>query len=92
MCVYDFMALITAMVLCARSQDSILSTLLSRVHVVFSTTGFKGGGKPCYNTCESGCTVEMHTASPALLDGIEPKLLVHFNMALTVEQPGHWFF
>ena len=40
------MALITALVLCARSQDSLLSVLMRRVHVVFSTAGFMGGGKP----------------------------------------------
>ena len=39
-----FMVLITAPVLCVRSQDSLLS--LCRVPVVFSTAGFKGGGKP----------------------------------------------
>ena len=41
-----FMALTTALVLCARSQDSLLSMTVRRVHVVFSTAGFKGGGKP----------------------------------------------
>ena len=40
------MALITAMVLCARSRDSLVSVSPRRVHVIFSTTGFKGGGKP----------------------------------------------
>ena len=39
-----FMALITTLVLCARSQDSLLSVSLGRVHIVFS---FKGRGKPC---------------------------------------------
>ena len=48
-----FMALEAAMmVLCARSQDSLLSVSVRRVHVVFSTTGFKGGGKPYHNTLE----------------------------------------
>ena len=32
-----FMALITTLVLCARSQDSLLSVSVRRVHVVFST-------------------------------------------------------
>ena len=36
-----FMALITAMVLCARSQDSLLSVSMRRVHVLFSTAEFK---------------------------------------------------
>ena len=39
-----YMALITAMVLRARSQDLLL--LMSVCGVEFSTTGFKGGGKP----------------------------------------------
>ena len=35
-----FMALIIAMVPCARSEDSLLSVPVRRVRVVFSTTGF----------------------------------------------------
>ena len=42
-----FMALITALALCGRTQDSLLSVSERRVHVVFSTAGFKGGGKLC---------------------------------------------
>ena len=48
-CMYvcmGFMTLTTAKILCARSQDSFLSVLVRRVHVVFPTAGFKGGGKP----------------------------------------------
>ena len=41
------MALITAIVLCARSQDSLLTVLARTVHVVFSTVRLRGGGKPC---------------------------------------------
>ena len=53
-CVYAwvFMTLITALVLCARSQDSLLSVSVRNVHVVFSTAGFKGGEKPCPKTRE----------------------------------------
>ena len=40
-----FMALITAIVLCVRSQDSLLSVSVRRVHVVFSTVRFKAGRK-----------------------------------------------
>ena len=36
-----FMALITATVLCARSRDSLLSVSVCRIHVIFSTVGFK---------------------------------------------------
>ena len=47
------MALITAITLCTRSQDSSLPVLLPTVYAVsyiapgvrISTTGFKGGGK-----------------------------------------------
>ena len=44
-----FMELISAMVLClrARSQDSLISVSVRRVHVVCSTVGYKGGGMPC---------------------------------------------
>ena len=45
-CVCVFMALITTQVLCARSQNSVMSVSVRRVHVVLSTAGFKGGGKP----------------------------------------------
>ena len=44
------MALITAIVFCARSQDSVLSVSMSTVHVVFSSAGFKDGGKLCPKT------------------------------------------
>ena len=36
-----FMALITALVLFARSQDSLLFVSKCRVHIVFSTIGFR---------------------------------------------------
>ena len=49
---WDFVTLITAMVMCGRSQDSLLSVSVLRVHVVISTVGFKGGGKPCPKTRE----------------------------------------
>ena len=48
-----FMALVTALILCARSQGLYLSVSERRVHVVFSTAGFKGGGKPCRKTGET---------------------------------------
>ena len=47
------MALITIMVLCARSQDFVMPVSVRRVHVVFSTAGFKGGGKPGSKTRET---------------------------------------
>ena len=51
-CVF-FMALTTTLVLCARSQDFVISVSVRRVHVVLSTSGFKGGGKPCRKTRDS---------------------------------------
>ena len=47
------MALITTLVLCARSQDLVMSVPVRRVHVVLSAAGFKGGGKPCRKTRET---------------------------------------
>ena len=47
------MALITALVLCARSQDSLLLVSERRVHVVIWTAGFMGRGKLCPKTCET---------------------------------------
>ena len=52
-CMYvcmGFMALIIALLLCAMSQDSLLSVSVRRLHFVFSNAGFKGGGKPCPTT------------------------------------------
>ena len=47
------------MVLYARSQDSLLSLSMRGLNIVlhstvfvFSTTVFKGGGRPCYKTCK----------------------------------------
>ena len=48
-----FMALITAVVLCARSQNLLLSVSMRRAHVGFSTAGLTGGGKPCPKTHET---------------------------------------
>ena len=44
-----FIAFINAMILCARSQDSVPSVSVRRVHFIFSTACFKGGGKLCYS-------------------------------------------
>ena len=46
-------AIIGAMVYRARSQDSVLSVSVRKVHVVFSTAEFKDGGKPCPKTRET---------------------------------------
>ena len=48
-----FMALMTTLVLCARSSDLVMSVSVRRVHVVLSTGRFKGGGKPCHKTHET---------------------------------------
>ena len=51
-----FMALImTALVLCARSQGSLLSVSVCRVNVVLPTAGFKCGGKTCLKTRKTVC-------------------------------------
>ena len=47
------MMLVTTLVLCASSQDLVLSVSMYWVHVVFSTAGFKGGGTPCRKTRET---------------------------------------
>ena len=48
-----FIALTTAMVSYARFQDLLLSVSVRRIHVAFSTAGFKGGGKPRSKTRET---------------------------------------
>ena len=47
------MALITALDLCGRSLDSLLSVLVLRVRAAFSTTGFEGIEKLCSKTNET---------------------------------------
>ena len=60
MCVcVRFMPLVTAMVLCARFQDSLLSVSVRRVRVVFSTSGFKGGEKQYPKTRETKLALKM---------------------------------
>ena len=63
-----FMALVSTLVLCARSQDSLLSVSERRVHTVFSAVGFKGEGKPFAKTRESN-TVERHPEILTLVRG-----------------------
>ena len=46
-------ALLSTMVSCARSQDSLLSVSVCRVHVVNSSARFKGGSKACIKTHET---------------------------------------
>ena len=55
LCMYVcvFIALVTTVVMCARSQDLVLSGSMRRVHDVLSTARFKGGGKPCRKTRET---------------------------------------
>ena len=48
-----FVALTTAMVLCTKSENSVLSVSVRKVHVVISTAGFKGGGKQHPKTNET---------------------------------------
>ena len=56
MYVLGFMALVTVMVLRARSQDSLVS--VRRAHVVFLTVGFKGKGNPRPKTRETAARGE----------------------------------
>ena len=72
-----FMALITTLVLCARSQDLEMSVSMRRGQVVLSTTGFKGGGKPCRKTRDGRRAAERHPEGFAHLAGFEPKSMVH---------------
>ena len=78
-----FMVLITTLVLCARSQDLVISVSERRVHVVLSTAGFKGGGKPCHKTHETRRhmlrrrhkthAAERHPEDLTYLGGFKPK-------------------
>ena len=73
------MTLITALVLCARFQDSLLSMSVRRVHVVFSAAGFKDGGKPCRKTPETAALRrgldEYHATARALFSFVAGSLI-----------------
>ena len=68
----SFMALFTAIVLCTRYLDSVLSVSVRRAPVVFSTVGFRG---------------ERHPEILALLTGFEPNPSVHRLAASPIELP-----
>ena len=81
------MALTTTLVLCARSQDLVTSMSVRRVHVVVSTAGFKGGGKPCRKTRDTAALRRGVQKA-----GFEPKPLVHRLRAHThraTRAPNH---
>ena len=59
-CVWVFMALITAVVLRARFKNSLLSVSVCWVHVAFSTAGYKGGGKPWMRCLNHNATRSPH--------------------------------
>ena len=69
-----FMAHITAMVLCARSRESLHSVSMLKAYVVFSTTGIKSGWKPSHKTRE---IVALRWGILAYLAGTEAKPFVH---------------
>ena len=48
-----FLALVTALVLCASYHNFIMSVSVRRVCRVLKSTVFKGGGKPCRKTRET---------------------------------------
>ena len=66
------MALMTTLVLCARSQDLVMSVSLRRVHVVSSTAGVKDGGKLCRKTRE---TAALRDALKCMLDRLVKRLI-----------------
>ena len=70
------MARITALVLCARSQDSLLSVSMCRVHVVFATAEFREEESRILRHVNPRA-VEGHPESLAHLAGIELKPTVH---------------
>ena len=67
------MALINTLVVCARPQDLEMSVSVLVVHVVFSTAGFKGGGKPFCKTRETAALRREASRKPRALDRVEPK-------------------
>ena len=86
----SFIALITVMVLCAMSQNSLLSVSVRRVIVIFSSAGFKGVRKSCPKACEIAA-LRRQSESPAQLARFELKPLAHYLRAfdhLVIRTPG----
>ena len=48
-----FTAFISAMVLCARSQNLVLPVSVRRIHAVLAIAGFSDEGKPCAEARET---------------------------------------
>ena len=67
-----FIVLITAMVLCAKSQDLLLSVSVRGANVLFSTAVFMDGRKPCPKTRETTALRRGIQKSFTHLAGIEP--------------------
>ena len=95
----DFMALVTAMFLCAKFQDSLFSISVFRVHVVFSTAEFKDRRKPCPKTPETAVMRRgIQTASPSSLESnashwCTVSWLYHWATLepdITGTRPGKW--
>ena len=85
-CMYvciGFMAIISAMVLCARFHDSLPSVSVRRVHVVFSTAGLKSGGKS-YSKARDTAALTCDSDSRRKRTGSNPRLLTHEHRALTI--------
>ena len=81
--------LVETLVLCARSQDLVMSMPVRRLHVVLWTAGFNGGGKPCRKTHE---TAALRRDIQKTLAGFEPKPLERWLRALThlaTRAPSH---
>ena len=70
-----FSAFINPMVVCTRSENSLLSVSTHRKHTVFQTAGFKDRRKPCPKTHE---TVALRIAT------------LKVTLTLLGSSPGHW--
>ena len=75
------MDIITSMILCARTQNLVLSVSVRRVYVVFSTARFKGGEKPRSKTSETG----------PLRKGIQKPSALSWERVKAIAPPAHGF-
>ena len=83
------MALITALVLCARPEDSLLSVSVRRILVVITTLLDLRAEEGRVLRYVQSRAVERHPESLAHSAGIKPKPLVHYLTALPFELSEH---
>ena len=90
-----FTTLITAMVLCAKSHDSLSSVSVGRVDVELSTAGLEGGGQTCHKTRETAAWRKDIQQVPRTWRGSRPRRYSHkylpIDFSFYVARVEQWY-